>query len=508
MIHIYNYQTKKKEVFEPIAKDRFSMYICGVTPYDHAHLGHMVSALRFNTIRNYLLYRGYKGVFVQNITDIDDKIINRAKKEGVSHEEISKKFSKEYEDGLKLYNIKSADFTPKVTDYIDKIILYIQELIEGGYAYSTDKGNVYFDVSKKGDYGKLSNQNVADLMKGFRGVPDDESDKKNPVDFALWKSEQDDKYAWQSPWGLGRPGWHIECSVMSNDILGNHIDIHGGGLDLNFPHHENELAQCECHNSEPYVNFWMYSGLVQVDGVKMSKSLSNFITAVDASDRYTAELISYVVHTFHYRSHINFQDKIFTDSLNPLADVYRLFRNINNLYKLHSKDNTQDPPMISSENISNEFKNLSHLMEQSFQYAMDDDFNSPQAIVVLQENINHLQNKYDRYMSETSETSNSLVYDMFYMMNEIKRLAEVFGLFQRNPDKYLQDLLNLYYDRNNTKDDLRLDLNALSKKLADMQSARDEKQYDISDKLRDELLNIKISVVQKQGYIDWRFAAH
>jgi cysteinyl-tRNA synthetase len=489
-MQIYNYITKKKEQFTPIKEGEVSMYVCGVTPYDHAHIGHIVSALRFNTIRNYLKYKGYKTTFVQNVTDIDDKIIARAKKDATTHTEVSERFTKEYDEALSAFNISPADSKPKVTDYVEGIIKYISELINGGYAYATDKGNVYFDVSKKDDYGKLSNRKVEDMLNDSRGlVADGESDKKSPVDFALWKSEDDTDFSWDSPWGKGRPGWHIECSAMSNDILGSHIDIHGGGLDLNFPHHENELAQCEAHNHSPYVNYWMYSGLVQVDGVKMSKSLGNYITAGDAIEKYTAELISYVVHTFNYRSHINFQEKIFKDNLNAVADVYRLFRDIDKRYGNES---------VGAGIDSEDFSTVAQKLQEDFENAMDDDFGSAGAIVVLNEAVNLLRSWYDADQENVNK-------NVVLLKDKIKGLAAVFGLFQRDSAEVLNGLIS-FHQKDLGQVDV-LDLEKIEYVLTEMSKAKLEKDYEKSDAFRKSLEDKGILAVQKAGgSVDWKFS--
>ncbi len=494
-MQIYNYITKKKEQFKPIKEGEVSMYVCGVTPYDHAHIGHIVSALRFNTINNYLKYKGYKTAFVQNVTDIDDKIINRAKKDGTTHTEVSERFTKEYDEALSAFNINPADSKPKVTDYVDSIIKYIAELIDGGYAYATDKGNVYFDVSKKDDYGKLSNRKVEDMLNDSRGlITDGESDKKSPVDFALWKSEDEADFSWDSPWGKGRPGWHIECSAMSNDILGSHIDIHGGGLDLNFPHHENELAQCEAHNHSPYVNYWMYSGLVQVDGVKMSKSLGNYTTAQDALKKYTAELISYVVHTFNYRSHINFQEKIFKDNLNAVADVYRLFRDIDKRYSSESVGADVEGGDLEGGDASK----VAQKLQGDFENAMDDDFGSAGAIVILNEAVNLLRSWYD---ADEEKINKNIVL----LKDKIKKLSSVFGLFQRDSAEVLNGLIR--YHQSDLGQESGIDLETIENTLADMSKAKLEKDYEKSDALRKSLEDKGILAVQKAGgNVDWKFS--
>jgi len=477
---IYNHKTKRKEVFKTINKGEFKLYVCGITPHDSPHIGHIIVALRFNIIRNYLHYKGYKGTFVQNITDIDDKIIDKAINEGVSLNFIASRYTKEYEQSLSAFNIKKPDFNPKVTEYVDKIIIYINNLIKKGYAYATDKGNVYFDVSKKTDYGKLSNKKLDELQNK---VSKDKQDKNNYLDFALWKSEKNEEFSWPSPWGRGRPGWHIECSVMSNDILGKNIDIHGGGIDLNFPHHENELAQCEAHNNHNYVNYWMYSGLLNVDGVKMSKSLGNFITANDGLNKYGAELLIYVTNTYQYRSDINFQDRIFIDNLNNIANFHKAFILVKNTYNTKLK-------------IDNfELKEVKLIVNEFFK-AMDEDFNTARALVSLNKLLTVLINEI-KY--ETDEKR------VIYIYKKIINLGNILNLFFYEDSKdVLNELFKFYSDYLNKP---RFTLEKLNDYLEKMKIALNNKNYSLSDNIRNNLLDSGIKVMQKEDKnIEWQFA--
>lgn len=480
-MRIYNYKTKKKEDLISIKKGEIKMYVCGITPYDSPHIGHVLTALRFDIIRNYLVYKGYKTIFVQNITDIDDKIINKAKKEGVSHSTISSRYIKEYEQILAVFNIKKPDYNPRVTKYINKIIIYIQDLITKGYAYVTERGNVYFDVSKKVDYGKLSGQELEKLQGK---VLEEERDKKNPLDFALWKSENKLGFYWLSPWGKGRPGWHIECSVMNNDILGESIDIHGGGLDLNFPHHENELAQCEAHNDgKPFVNYWMYSGLLNINGVKMSKSLGNFITAKDGLDKYGAELLIYVINTFHYRSDINLQDRIFIDNLNSIANFHKAFILVEDNYNVNI--NLDDFELEETKIIINDFF-----------IAMNEDFNTAKALVVLNKILLILINKIK---------NNSNEKEIVYLYKKIKHLGGILNLFfNKNSKDVLNELLRFYSEYLHKP---KLTTETVNREIDKIKSALEKKDYVLSDGIRDGLLDRGVKVMQMENKnIEWQFA--
>lgn len=476
---IYNYKTKKKEHLKTIKEKEFKMYVCGITPYDSPHLGHILVALRFNIIRNYLFNKGFKGVFVQNITDIDDKIINKAREEGVSHIDISSRYIAEYEEALSEFNIIKPDYSPRVTDYIDNIVAYIQNLINKDFAYVTDRGNVYFDVSKKADYGKLSNKKLDELQNK---ESNEDVDKKNSLDFALWKVEEQDGFFWSSPWGKGRPGWHIECSVMSNDILGESIDMHGGGLDLVFPHHENELAQCEAHNNSPYVKYWMYSGLLNVNGIKMSKSLGNFITVKDALEKYGSELLTYVVNTFHYRSNINFQDRLFVDNLNNLANFHKQFILVENLYNIK----------VSAAEF--ESKEVEKNINEYFM-AMDEDFNTAKALVSLNKLLLILIQRVENKANEKN---------IVYLYKKIKDLGNVLNLFltERSED-VLNELFN-FYGRYLGKP--LLSVEKINIEIEKMQIALEKKDYTVSDAIRADLLDKGIKVMQnREKKIEWRF---
>jgi cysteinyl-tRNA synthetase len=475
MLNIYNTETRNKVEFKPLKEGKISYYVCGITPYDSPHLGHLLSAIRFNVIRQYLSYSGYKVTFVQNITDVSDKIVARSLETGEKPDEIASKYVEEYENALKTLGIPKADFSPKVSEYIPEIIEYIKDLIKKDYAYVTKAGNVYFDISKKDDYGKLSGRNKDELRNDVD--EDKASDKKSPGDFTLWKSETMDGMKWKSPWGEGRPGWHIECSVMSNTLLGNRIDLHGGGIDLIFPHHENEICQCEAHNGygegESFVQNWLHSGVLTVGGVKMSKSLGNFVTAEDGLKKYGPELLKYVLLKTQYRSPINLDDSIFIENINNLYDIYKTLREAKRKSFSFGFLVRNHPDIVTG------FKNV-----------MDNDFNTSNALVVFSEAIQMLK-------GAIKENNRKEIRRMYWT---IKRLGKVLFLFQEKD--ILPQLLTFVWNINGKE---LLTLEYIEDKLKEMKKARKHKDYDKSDEIRDELLERGIAVMQGEGDIDWKF---
>ena len=319
---IYNTMTRKKEEFVPIDENEIKMYVCGPTVYNYIHIGNARPAVVFDTMRRYMEYKGKNVKFVQNFTDVDDKIINKSLEEGVSAREISEKYIGEYFRDAEALNLKKATVHPKVTENMDEIIAFVKALVEKGYAYEAD-GDVYYRTRRFGGYGRLSGQNISVGEK-----------KEDPLDFALWKARKiDGEPAWESPWGFGRPGWHIECSAMSNKYLGETIDIHGGGQDLAFPHHENEIAQTEAYTGKKFSNYWMHNAYITIDNEKMSKSKGNFFTVRDILKRYTGEEIRYFLLSGHYRSPINFSEELMTQSRNALGRMHNAKQNLEHLIR-------------------------------------------------------------------------------------------------------------------------------------------------------------------------------
>jgi len=413
-INIYNSLTRIKEEFVPLNPQEIKMYACGPTVYDAPHLGHARSAYIFDVIRRYLVYKGYKVKFVRNVTDVDDKIINKAKEEfpgedlNLSFKKVADKYLLAYHEALNSLGIEeSGILEPKASEFIPKMIKFIQCLIDRKAAYASG-GDVYFDITKAKNYGKLSNQSLDKMESGARVVATE--NKRNPLDFALWKAAKENEPFWNSPWGKGRPGWHIECSVMSSDILGSEFDIHGGGIDLIFPHHENEVAQSEAAG-EKFARYWIHHGLLTINGQKMAKSLGNFITVKDFIDKYkNPNLLKLLFLSTHYSHPVDFRD----EKLEETKKAYDRFRIL--FQKIDREFGSRDTTILPDNSMGNirDFK-------ESFEKAMDDDFNTPQALGVLFDMVNEcnkiLDNKQDdrRFMLRTA-------------MEVILKLANIFGL--------------------------------------------------------------------------------
>lgn len=370
---IYNTLTRQKEEFVPIKEGQVSIYVCGPTVYNYFHIGNARPFVVFDTLRSYLEYRGYKVKFVQNFTDVDDKIINRAREEGTSAPEISKKYIAEYFKDTKALNVRKADVHPRVSEHIDQIINFIQTLIDKGYAYERD-GDVYFSTRKFPEYGKLSGQNIDDLESGARIAIGEVKD--DPLDFALWKARKtEDEIAWESPWGMGRPGWHIECSVMAKTHLGDTIDIHAGGQDLQFPHHENEIAQSESCNGVTFANYWMHNGYITIDNEKMSKSKGNFFTVRDILKDYSGEVIRFFLLSGHYRSPINFSDALMEQAKAGLERLHTCRENLNFQIKEGNEGEIGQGEAKALKELDN--------YEEEFVKAMDDDLNTADGIAAV-----------------------------------------------------------------------------------------------------------------------------
>ena len=419
-MRIYNTLTRKKEEFVPINDKEVKIYVCGPTVYNYFHIGNARPFVVFDTLRKYLEYRGYNVKFVQNFTDVDDKIINRAKEEGLSASTISEKYIREYFVDAEALNIKKATIHPKVTETMEDIIVFIEKLINKGLAYVVD-GDIYFDTSKFPEYGKLSKQNIEELELGARINIDER--KNSPMDFALWKKQKEtDEIAWESPWGKGRPGWHIECSVMSNKFLGDTIDIHGGGQDLTFPHHENEIAQSEGLTGKPLANYWMHNEFININNEKMSKSKGNFFTVRDILNEYDAEVIRFFLISAHYRNPINFNRELMSQAKNSLLRLKNAKTNLEHLMKTAK---SQDVLPVE-EKVYQEFNDY----KAKFIEAMEEDLNTADAISVIFELVREINTHADEHSSKEflEET-----YQLFM------ELTGVLGLLQREKDNAIDD---------------------------------------------------------------------
>ncbi|MFC1596052.1 cysteine--tRNA ligase [Candidatus Margulisiibacteriota bacterium] len=446
-MRVYNTLGKIKEEFVPLNESSVSMYVCGVTVYDECHLGHARAYITFDIIRRYLEYHGYKIQAVQNFTDVDDKIINRAREmddDELSLKEkcqaISGKYIESYHQIANALNIKRADIYPKATEHIPQIIDLVQKLINRGHAYASGS-DVYFRISSFPEYGKLSGRKLEDMEAGARVEVN--AQKEHPMDFVLWKSSKPEEPAWDSPWGQGRPGWHIECSAMSMKYLGASFDIHGGGKDLIFPHHENEIAQSECATGQPFVKYWLHNGFLNINKEKMSKSLGNFLTLRDVLEQHDPEALRLFFLQTHYRSPIDFSEDQIRESEKALERFYNVFRQ------------TASQAQNSSGSALN--KTVTEVSEE-FEQAMDDDFNTPQALAVLFKLVKMINSTAD----------NDPVKPEY--VNLLKNLGLVLGLFEGMDDK--------------PKDNIADDIEAL---IAERQQARKDKNWARADEIRDDL---------------------
>lgn len=463
-IRFYNTLTKRIEEFIPLDEGKIKIYMCGPTVYDYFHIGNARSFVMIDIIRRYFIYKGFDVKFVMNLTDIDDKIINKAISEGVTASEIAKKYTDAFFEDIEKLKIKPADVYPRATENINNIIELIQKLADKGIAYQIN-GDVFYDVTKFPDYGKLSGKKLEDLISGARVEINEQ--KKNPADFALWKSAKQGEPFWESPWGKGRPGWHIECSVMSMRNLGETFDIHAGGSDLIFPHHENEIAQSEAATGKPFARYWIHFGFLNIDNQKMSKSLGNFFTTREILEKFSAEALRLLYAQSIYSAPLNFSIDLLQNSENAIKRIN------NSLHQLETApilENQEDFPV--------------ERFYKEFEEAMDENFNTPQAVAVF--------------------------FDFVKEVNSF--LAKYNGISSINKEKILnffiqtgQDILGIVYLQKRKSFDDKL-LDELMKIIIDIRSQmRSEKRFDIADKIRDELRKLNIELEDKKGITTYKF---
>lgn len=457
MLQIHNTLTRQKENFVPIKPNEIGMYVCGVTVYDLCHIGHARTFVSFDMIVRYLRYRGYKVNYVRNITDIDDKIIKRANEKGIDAKELAEHFIAEmYQDFDKL-NIARPDIEPRATENIPEIIALVQKLIDKGFAYVADNGDVMFAIDKFKNYGRLSGQKLEELEAGAR--VEVQQAKRNPFDFVLWKMAKPGEPEWDSPWGKGRPGWHIECSAMNSKLLGDHFDIHGGGSDLIFPHHENEIAQSCCAHDSKYVNYWMHSGMVMINDEKMSKSLGNFFTIRDVLKQYDAETIRFFLLSAQYRSALNYSQENLDNAKASLSRLYTALRDV------------KVGPAKGGDEYVERFKTF-----------MDDDFNTPGAISVLFELAKAVNLAQD---SEAEGLAGRLV-----------ELGSVLGLLYQDPVEYLQG----------KTDGIDEDVALIESLIEDRKQARARKDFAAADEARNKLTAMGVVLEDGPKGTTWRRA--
>lgn len=457
MLKIFNTLKREKEIFTPIHPNQVGMYVCGVTVYDLCHIGHGRTFVSFDVIARYLRYLGYHLTYVRNITDVDDKIIKRALENHETCEHLVDRMVAEMYKDFDALNIQRPDFEPRATHHIPEIIALVQKLIDNGHAYVAQNGDVMFDVDSFPEYGKLSRQDLSQLQAGARVEVNDI--KKNPMDFVLWKMSKENEPSWQSPWGAGRPGWHIECSAMNCKQLGEHFDIHGGGSDLMFPHHENEIAQSCCAHGGAYVNYWLHSGMIMVDKEKMSKSLGNFFTIRDVLQHYDAESVRYFLLTAHYRSQLNYSEENLKLAHSALERLYTALRGTD----------------------ANATAAGGEQFVEAFKAAMDDDFNTPGALSVLFDMAREL----NKLKAEQDPQTDAFAA-------RLRELAGVLGLLYQDPETFLQAGID---------DDETKTIEAL---IAQRNQARANKDWAAADAARDKLTAMGVVIEDGANGTTWR----
>lgn len=461
---IYNSMTGKKEEFIPINGKNVTMYACGVTVYDLSHVGHARQAIVYAMIADYLRFRGYNVKYVRNYTDVDDKIIKRANELGKNALDFSKEQILETEKDMDNLHITDADIKTKASEYIEEIINFINKLIEKGMAYQTENGDVYYRVRKFNEYGKLSHRNIDDLLNGVR--VELEENKEDPLDFALWKSAKSGEVYWESPWGKGRPGWHIECSVMALDTLGETIDIHGGGRDLVFPHHENEIAQSEAYSGKLFAKYWSHCGLIKINGEKMSKSLGNSLTIRDALKMYNYEVFKYVMFSKHYGSDIDILDSDY-----KLAEkhIYYFYNTIIEMQEFINLYNGNKDGKKVEDDISKEIR-------EKFVEVMDDDFNTSAAIAQL-----HAYFKYINNLLKVNNDKQQIANTLVNILEELKNVFGVLGFFKQDPKIFVNGMREKYLNQ------LGLSTNYIEENINKRIEAKKTKNFEVADQIRKEL---------------------
>jgi len=461
MLRIYNDLSRTKEPFTPLRSGQVRMYVCGMTVYDLCHLGHARVLVVFDTVARYLRCIGYQVTYVRNITDIDDKIIERANERGEPFGELTERFIKAMHEDAQALGVQPPDQEPRATEHLPDIIGMIERLIERGHAYVADNGDVYYEVRSFPDYGRLSGKSIEDLRAGERVEPD--AAKRDPLDFALWKAAKPNEPAWDSPWGRGRPGWHIECSAMSTRALGDTFDIHGGGADLTFPHHENEIAQSEGATGHPFVRYWMHNGFVRINEEKMSKSLGNFFTVREILARYRPEEVRYFILTSHYRSPLNYGDEQLDNARAALTRFYTALRG------LPRADAPADEPF-----------------EARFHTAMEDDFNTPEALAVLFDLVREI----NRTRAEDRSRAAALAV-------LLRRLGGVLGLLQDDPEAFLCGAEG---------QGAAIVDSEIEQLIAQRAQAKQDKQWAAADAIREQLKQVGIVLEDSPSGTSWRRA--
>lgn len=484
MLRVYNSLTRRKEGFQPLKEGEVRMYVCGPTVYDLSHIGHARSAVAFDVIYRYLRWRGYEVKYARNYTDIDDKIINRAKEEGVPWEEIARRYIQAYDDDMRALGVEPPPYRPKATEVIPQIINFVMTLLDKGYAYTVEakdgaeKGSldVYYRVRRFAPYGKLSGKDIEELEAGARVEVDKR--KEDPLDFALWKASKEGEPSWESPWGRGRPGWHIECSVMSQSILGETLDIHGGGKDLIFPHHENEIAQSEAATGKPFVRYWLHNGFVNINREKMSKSLGNILAIRDALGEYPAEAIRLFLLSSHYRSPIDYTPEALKEAEAALDRFYMTMERME-----------RDWPDVVYTVVDE--KELEAYMKPYIE-AMDDDFNTAALIGLIYERVNEANRLMDRASKEGADDEFKRLLPL--MRRGFVEVGRFLGLFYRSPEWYFEE----------KRSRLSMPEEEIERMIREREEARKKKDWKRADEIRAELFRKGIVLEDTPKGTVWR----
>lgn len=467
---IFNTLSGRKEEFIPLEAGKVKMYVCGPTVYNYIHIGNARPMIVFDTVRRYLEYKGYEVNFVSNFTDVDDKIIKKAIEEGVDSAVISERYIKECKADMEAMNIRPATVHPKATEEINEMIELVKTLVEHGHAYRATDGTVYFRTASFGDYGKLSHKNLDDLQSGFREIKvTGEEEKEESSDFVLWKPKKEGEPFWKSPWCEGRPGWHIECSAMSKKYLGEQIDIHGGGEDLIFPHHENEIAQSEAASGKEFAKYWMHNGFLNIDNKKMSKSLGNFFTVREIGEKYDLQVLRFFMLSAHYRSPLNFSAELMDASKNGLERI------LNGVDKLRELEEKAVQEGLREE--EKEFQNEAKALAAKYEAAMDDDFNTADAVSTVFELV--------KLGNSTANMESSREY-LLYLKNTIESLCQILGIVTKRKTEVLAE-----------------EVEAM---IAVRQQARKEKNFALADEIRQKLLDMGIILEDTREGVKWKRA--
>jgi cysteinyl-tRNA synthetase len=489
-LRVYNTLTGNKEEFVPQVPGKVSMYVCGVTVYDHCHIGHARANVVFDVIYRYLRHTGLEVTYVRNYTDVDDKIINRANREGVDFREVTERFIGEFDRDMASLGVATPTCQPRATEHIDDIIRIVQTLVDKGFAYQSG-GDVYFNVERYDEYLKLSKRNLDDMKAGARIEVDER--KTHPMDFVLWKEAKPGEPSWDSPWGKGRPGWHIECSAMSMRFLGETIDIHGGGKDLVFPHHENEIAQSEAATGKPFVRYWLHNGFVNINSEKMSKSLGNFFTIKEVLERYDAEVLRFFLLTAHYRSPLDFSDQNVKEAEAGLDRIYSALARIDEL----TAGMTIGQGTVSARSLGEAARELLEKTEQfpsRFREAMDDDFNTAQVLGTIFD----LVRSVNRVVAEPGKIGKEVKTLLLQARQALEEAGEVLGIFRTRPEVYLDKA------RERKLVELGISREEIEGLIAERTAARVAKDFARSDEIRDGLLARNIVLLDSAQGTTWR----